>query len=333
MRNAARDERKRLGQECSRLYDELNQAYKTQNQIFERNDATWSAHKNFMDECSRKIQFYAEESDREHNLMTYAFQQSQSAWSSDDKAGAKSFSDEGKLHQALMREAKEQKAYWVRQSQDAKYRYESNNSKADMDAAKARAKRLKDEFSTASEKLKKAKDEAERLDTEFENAKKAFQNRLDFLKAQWKVKSCEACGCEIRYHVDWTNIPKLCKNCKEKEKAKWKEIECESCKEKFIIYIDWANPPRFCKKCKERNKTFGTGEGGSRTSTGAVHAITKDGKDVTVSFGIGSKDGHTYIADDHIDTDHDFWGSKGNKGHDHFGPNGEPYADRGRYSD
>lgn len=220
---SARDERGRWGRECTRLHDELDWAYKVQNQIYESNESAWLQHKYFMDECSRNITAYHAESDRAHYNMTQAFQWSQSAWDSGDKSGAKSYSDEGKMYQAEMRSAKEQAAYWVRQSQDAKYRFNNNSNKHDMEQAKANTKRIKAEFDEANIHLKSVKVEASRLEQEFETAKSAFLARMEWLKAENK-----------------------------REQDKWKEVQCESCKEKFKIHADWSNPPRLCKKCKER---------------------------------------------------------------------------------
>ena len=61
-----------------------------------------------------------------------------------------------------------------------------------------------------------------------------------------------------------------------------------------------------------------TGEGGDRSYTGLVHGSTSDGSEVTASFGRegSSREGHTLISDGHKSTS-EFYGSGGNKGHDH----------------
>lgn len=70
---------------------------------------------------------------------------------------------------------------------------------------------------------------------------------------------------------------------------------------------------------------FGNGEvGGDNRWTPPVQGQTADGKDVTVSFGQGSRDGHTLIAKGHVNGDKFY--SEG--GHDHFGPNGQSFGDR-----
>ena len=40
----ARDEKNRLGKECSKLHDELDEAYKTQNRAFESQQTAWESH-------------------------------------------------------------------------------------------------------------------------------------------------------------------------------------------------------------------------------------------------------------------------------------------------
>lgn len=62
----------------------------------------------------------------------------------------------------------------------------------------------------------------------------------------------------------------------------------------------------------QTNPNFGNGEvGGDNSWTSPVYGTTAD----------GHVSGSTFYS-----------GSGSSKGHDHFGPNGEPFADRGRYS-
>lgn len=78
------------------------------------------------------------------------------------------------------------------------------------------------------------------------------------------------------------------------------------------------------------NSNFGNGEvGGDSSWSSPVHGNTSSGQDVTVSFGQGSREGHTGIASGHTSGSSYY----GNNGHDHYGPNGESFADRGAYSD
>jgi hypothetical protein len=84
--------------------------------------------------------------------------------------------------------------------------------------------------------LNVAEAEVERLELEFENAKKAFNSRLDFVRAQWKETKCEECGAEICYHVDWTRISKFCKKCKERHEADTSRIKADW--ERGLILLD-----------------------------------------------------------------------------------------------
>jgi chromosome segregation ATPase len=179
----ARDERKRLGQVCTRLHDDLDAAYKAQQRIFQANQSAWEQHQRFMQDCSQKIQFWHAEADRCHAQMTEAFAQSQRCWNSGDKTGAKSWSETGKRHQAEMRSAKEQAAYWVSQSKDAQYRFKSGHS-SEMESAKKKTRQLKADFETASARLKAVKAEVERLERQLESARAKFQTRLDWLKME-----------------------------------------------------------------------------------------------------------------------------------------------------
>lgn len=89
---------------------------------------------------------------------------------------------------------------------------------------------------------------------------------------------------------------------------------------------------------KPKNSGFGTGSygkgnGGSRTFTPPVHGCDSGGNPVTAAFGQGGKSGETLISSGHAKDMSSFYGSGGNKGHDHYGPKGESYADRGKYKD
>lgn len=77
------------------------------------------------------------------------------------------------------------------------------------------------------------------------------------------------------------------------------------------------------------NPNFGNGEaGGDRNWASPVHGTTDDGREVTVSFGQGYREGHTGIADGHVDGASYY----GPSGHDHYGPQGQAYGDRGAYN-
>lgn len=66
-----------------------------------------------------------------------------------------------------------------------------------------------------------------------------------------------------------------------------------------------------------------------RNWTAPAHGSTEDGENVTASFGQGPREGETLISRDHVGMS-DFYGKRGKKGHDHFGPGGESYGDRGK---
>ena len=77
-----------------------------------------------------------------------------------------------------------------------------------------------------------------------------------------------------------------------------------------------------------------TGQGGDDTRTGLVHGTDAQGKDVTASFGRpgtnAGDQGDALLSDDHKSAA-DFYGSKGNKGHDHYNGRGGG-TQRGQYT-
>ncbi|MGD8373290.1 MAG: hypothetical protein PVI21_00315 [Candidatus Woesebacteria bacterium] len=65
--------------------------------------------------------------------------------------------------------------------------------------------------------------------------------------------------------------------------------------------------------------------GRSRFTT-PIHAMLDDGREVAVAFGIGACHGQTLIARGYLGQEQ-FYAHR--SGHDHYGPNGELYGDRG----
>lgn len=179
-----REEKNRLSKECSRLHDALDDAYKAQNRAYEAQKSEWEAHKRSMQDYSDKIEAYRRESDRYHAEMVSYFQKASDAHNAHDGAGAKSWSNAGHNSKALMRDAKEQIGYWVRQSQESKSRFENSSTKKDFENAKRRTEKLKTEFAEVSAKYKPVKALCEQLQTAFNEAKKAFDDRLNFLKSE-----------------------------------------------------------------------------------------------------------------------------------------------------
>jgi uncharacterized coiled-coil DUF342 family protein len=185
----AREEKNRLGKECSKLHDELDEAYSAQNRAYESQQAAWESHRSFMQDCSEKIKFYQTESDRHHSSMVSAFQQASDSHNARDGAGAKSWANVGHSYKAQMRSDKEQISYWVSQSRDAKYRFESSSFKSDFDRAKQLTARLKTEFAEISNQYKPVKALLEQKQAEFDKAKKAFDDRLNHLKSESSMRS------------------------------------------------------------------------------------------------------------------------------------------------
>ena len=79
--------------------------------------------------------------------------------------------------------------------------------------------------------------------------------------AKWRTKPCGECGCELKYNVDWTNIPNYCPSCKEKKRlerekqqAKWREKSCKNCGATIKYNIDWHQIPELCKSCIAKAK-------------------------------------------------------------------------------
>lgn len=70
--------------------------------------------------------------------------------------------------------------------------------------------------------------------------------------SNWLTTSCDNCGDEISYHVDWDRVPNLCKDCiaeKRAERAKWHETTCDDCGDTIKYHEDWNRVPDLCKDC------------------------------------------------------------------------------------
>jgi hypothetical protein len=78
----------------------------------------------------------------------------------------------------------------------------------------------------------------------------------------------------------------------------------------------------------DREQRFGTGEvGGDANWLPPVHATATDGTSITVSYGQGKRAGHQLVCRGHVSMA-EFYAKRA--GHDHYGPDGQLMADRGR---
>lgn len=182
--SVARGERKQLGIQCTKLHDDLDAAYKLQNQLYDLQQSAWESHKSFMQDCSNHIEFNKNESEKYYKEMVAAFENASRAHDNHDGAGAKSWSEEGHRCKAMMRSAKEQIGYWVSQSRNAKFQFENGGYRLDFENAKKQTARLKSEFERLAPRLKNAKSECDELQKEFDVKKAKFDERLNFLKTQ-----------------------------------------------------------------------------------------------------------------------------------------------------
>jgi hypothetical protein len=73
------------------------------------------------------------------------------------------------------------------------------------------------------------------------------------------------------------------------------------------------------RMAQEHERAFGSGEvGGDRNWTKPVHATTAEGRPVTISFGLGPRDGQTLVCDGHVGMQDFYARSQPGKGHDHY---------------
>jgi len=179
-----REEKNRLGKECSRLHDELDEAFKAQKKLYDAQQADWEFHQRVMRDISDKINSYKEESDRYYRQMVEAYQQASAAHDRRDGAAAKSWSETGKGYKSQMESASANVRYHISQSKDSQYRYNNNGNKANFDRAKQKTARLKTEFSEVSARYKPVKAACEEKQAKFNAAKKEFDDHLNWLKKQ-----------------------------------------------------------------------------------------------------------------------------------------------------
>ena len=83
-----------------------------------------------------------------------------------------------------MRSDKQQISYWVSQSKDSQYRFSNGGHKEDFERAKRQTAKLKNEFAEANIRYQPTKALLEQRQVEFDKAKKAFEDRLNWLKKQ-----------------------------------------------------------------------------------------------------------------------------------------------------
>lgn len=93
-------------------------------------------------------------------------------------------------------------------------------------------------------------------------------------------------------------------------------------------YTNMKNDPNNAGDAGNKTPRSGAGD---RSYSAPIWGTDSDGNEVTVSFGQGSREGHTLISDG-LKSDQDFYNtSDGKSGHDHADGKGG-YKDRGQYS-
>ena len=340
-KQSAYDAQQRAWERRSSARDAMNRAYEAKQRAYAEQESTWQALQHLRDSYGPRIEQLNRLQEAAFQNMGRAFDNASSAYDRRDGASAASYAAEGHRHKAESQGYVSERRGLVAELRAAKDRHEST---------KPAFQRAKDDFSTCKRTFDAAKAEHERAQTEFQRAKadfdtaaKAFKVRLEKVKAENKKRRedyreiARRAGVPVQ-HLDNIKVRKNSDG-------------------SYDIFYGGAGAPdglghghatldRFGNAAHDRRpfdvnspENFAEEQAyidfqrskGHRGGYGLAHYGYIDGLPVTYAHGWGSKDGHTLLADGHVDkkTFH----RSGN--HNHYGPGKGPHdnaMDRGKYT-
>lgn len=160
----------------------LNRAFETKQSAFSSQQQAWQDYRSVSDCNSPRIEYLKSAQEIAYQNMKNAFERASSAHDNRDGASAKMYSDEGHRYQAESKGYVEERRRLVEECKSARAGHEPY--KIAFDDAKIAFGRAKDEHEQAKAAHERANDEFKRSKVDFDIAAKAFQARLNELKAE-----------------------------------------------------------------------------------------------------------------------------------------------------
>lgn len=300
----AGDERFRLKEQLDDSWDDVQDVREEMNVAYEEQQNDWDSYKREREHLSREIDAAKSEAQEAHECMKDCYERANDAWESRDGASAKAYSEDARGYKERRDDFNREASRLIEIAQnmekpDSQFQY----YKTRYDRKMGDHKHLQLQYQRAKDIHGDLKEDFEKAQERFNNARDAFKGAKEAESNMWYDNHCKECSTVIRCRKDWDYPPNYCPDCKEKH-----------------------------KKRKEYERQFGMGGSYEKGGMRPVHAVTSDGKPVTVGI---NPSGHIFPASGHITAKQFDGGTKTSKGHDHILPNGT-YArggNRGKFKD
>jgi multidrug resistance efflux pump len=312
------DRRHALKEEMDASWNKVQSARTEMNSAHERQQFSWEVYKSEHDRISTQIDAATKSADDAHEAMKNCFDRAHDAYAYGSKADAAYYSSEGKEYRERRNDFNAEKARLISIAKsmtppNSDFHYHKDH----YDSLMQNHKNLQSEYQKVKAHHETAKNEFEMAKKHFEQTKAAYDQAIESERAKWYDSTCAECGAAIRINREWSRPPKYCKSCTEKfEQRRRQEEETTN-----RIKADWES-------LRAQAKSYDSGHkaGYYEPEYGWIN-----GHPVTFSIGFGNNEGHTLLADGHIDKE--TFNQHGN--HNHYGPGRGAHdnvKDRKKYS-
>lgn len=313
---AAWTRRKNAGDTMHAAFEEKQRAYDIQQR-------SWENLQRLRDSYGPRIEQLNRLQESAFQNMKSSFESASSAHDRRDGAGAKSYAEQGHRYKAESRGYVDERRRLVAELRSASDNHKSYSPA--FQAAKERFNSAKREFDVAKAAHERTQTDFKAAKAAFDNASKAFKARLEIVKAQNAKRANDKRSIAERAGVPYAYRDQV--------------YTSKDANGNIQIYFGGVGKPNgpghghytmnSSGKVTYKREPFdphgkenfeGPGKDGHRGGFGKAKHGWVDDHAVTISFGWGSKQGHTLIADGHL-TNEQF---RDSAHHDHYGPGDGP---------
>jgi hypothetical protein len=333
-KQAAYQAQQRAWEKLSSARDAMNRAHEAKQCAYADQDQAWQRYQSVRNANGPRIDSLNSQQEQAFQSMKSAFESASSAHDRRDGASAASYAADGHRYKA------DAQGYVTERRRLVE---EIRSARATHDASKPAFQRAKDDFSTCKRSFESARAEHERRRAEFKQAKadfdscaQAFKSRLDTVRSAASKRREDKSAVAAKAGVPYQYRDNL-----------WVSTDSNGNTNIYFGGAGEPNGPGHGHYVMDRNGNVtykrdpfdphgaqnfeGPGRDGHRGGFGkSQHGWIGDSP-VTFALGWGTREGHTMIADGHLD-DAQF---RGHGYHDHYGPGDGPNSNgtlRRRYT-
>ena len=314
----------RAWEKRSSARDAMNRAFEAKQRAYDAQQSAWQDYQRVKSSNGPRIDSLNAQQESAFQSMKRAYDNASSAYSQRDGASASSYAAEGRGYKEEAQRCVAERRRLVEEIRSARNRLEPYQHA--FQSAKVEFSRTKATFEAAKSEHERAQAEFKRRKDEFDQAVKAFRARLTNVKAENRK-----CSDDKRSIAEKAGVPHQYRD------KVWVSTQSDGTTNIYFGGVGKPDGPGHGHYVLDRNGTVtykrdpfdphgaqnfeGPGKDGHRGGFGkSQHGWIGD-TPVTFALGWGTKQGHTMIADGHLDDanfrDHHY--------HDHYGPGDGPH--------